>query len=239
MSRSFDRLTTTFNPEGRIFAVENASMPAKNSPTRAAVKCKDGIIFCKGLKDMKAYVNPRLFHILDSHVAMSSSGFNMDAEVLMKTARQIAQGYRYRYDEPMPIFQLVTRVGDHKQWYTQLGGQRPMGLVDLFMGWDADREWQVYTLAPAGSFSSWNVGAVGEHSRVFKNKFGEKDPTVLTVEEALPHFFSAVLATYDNKSVQCYTIRRDENGEVQMIEMPKDILDRYLADASRRGEADE
>ena len=42
--------------------------------------------------------------------------------------------YRYTYQEPMPVEQLVRHICDYKQAYTQYGGLRPFGVAFLFAG---------------------------------------------------------------------------------------------------------
>jgi 20S proteasome subunit alpha 3 len=44
-------------------------------------------------------------------------------------ARLSAQRYLYQYQEAMPVEQLVQRVCNFKQAYTQYGGLRPFGVV--------------------------------------------------------------------------------------------------------------
>ena len=42
--------------------------------------------------------------------------------------------YRYTYQDPMPVEQLVRHICDYKQAYTQYGGLRPFGVAFLFAG---------------------------------------------------------------------------------------------------------
>ena len=46
-----------------------------------------------------------------------------DANSLVSYARNAAQGHLVTFDEDMPVEQLVKRVCDLKQGYTQYGGE--------------------------------------------------------------------------------------------------------------------
>lgn len=59
---------------------------------------------------------------VDDHVACAVAGITADANILVNEAREIAQQYYYSYQEPMPIEQLLHRICDLKQGYTQFGG---------------------------------------------------------------------------------------------------------------------
>lgn len=49
--------------------------------------------------------------------------------VALGQARLAAQRYVFQYQEAMPVEQLVQRVCNYKQAYTQYGGLRPFGVV--------------------------------------------------------------------------------------------------------------
>ena len=54
-------------------------------------------------------------------------GLTSDAGILVNNARIYSQQYRFTYNEPQPVEQLVTRVCDVKQAYTMYGGK--LGLL--------------------------------------------------------------------------------------------------------------
>lgn len=55
----------------------------------------------------------------------------------------------------MPVEQLVKRVCDLKQGYTQYGGLRPFGVSFLFAGYDPLHRFQLYASDPSGNYSGW------------------------------------------------------------------------------------
>jgi len=50
------------------------------------------------------------------------AGMTADANILINTARVYAQQYLYTYNDEIPCEQLVKRLCDLKQGYTQTGG---------------------------------------------------------------------------------------------------------------------
>ena len=54
------------------------------------------------------------------------AGMTADANILINTARIYAQQYLYNYGDDIPCEQLVKRLCDLKQGYTQTGGYHPL-----------------------------------------------------------------------------------------------------------------
>lgn len=86
---------------------------------------------------------------LDEHVAVAVAGLTADANILINKARLTAQQYQFTYQELMPVDQLVKRLCDIKQGYTQFGGMRPFGVSFLYAGWDEQNGYQLYHSDPA------------------------------------------------------------------------------------------
>lgn len=60
--------------------------------------------------------------LVSSDLACSVAGITSDANVLTSELRAIAQRHRLQFGEAMPLEQLVMRLCDLKQAYTQYGG---------------------------------------------------------------------------------------------------------------------
>ena len=58
--------------------------------------------------------------MIDDHVACAVAGITADANILINQARLHAQRYMFSYQEPQPVEQLVQRLCDEKQLYTQV-----------------------------------------------------------------------------------------------------------------------
>merc|ERR1711990_1403127 len=92
---------------------------------------------------------------------MGVAGIRADANILINRARLIAQQYQFKYQEPMPVEQLIEQICDLKQGYTQFGGMRPFGVSFLFAGYDKHFGYQLYQSDPSGNYGGWKATAIG------------------------------------------------------------------------------
>ena len=54
-------------------------------------------------------------YMVDDHVAVAVAGITADANILINQARLHAQRYRFSFQEPQPVEQLVQSLCDEKQ----------------------------------------------------------------------------------------------------------------------------
>ena len=92
------------------------------------------------------------------------AGMTADANILINIARQAAQRYLQTYNEDIPCEQLVRRLCDLKQSYTQHGGLRPFGVSFIYAGWDPQRQFQLYQSNPSGNYGGWKATSVGANN---------------------------------------------------------------------------
>merc|ERR1711935_736776 len=92
-------------------------------------------------------------YMIDDHVACAVAGITADANILINQARLHAQRYMFSYQEPQPVEQLVQRLCDEKQLYTQYGGLRPFGVF------------QLYASDPSGNYGGWKATSIGANSQ--------------------------------------------------------------------------
>jgi 20S proteasome subunit alpha 3 len=92
------------------------------------------------------------------------AGMTADANILINYARQAAQRYLLTYNEDIPCEQLVRRLCDLKQGYTQHGGLRPFGVSFIYAGWDPQRQFQLYQSNPSGNYNGWKATSVGANN---------------------------------------------------------------------------
>ena len=59
---------------------------------------------------------------IDDHIACAAAGITSDANILINYCRVSSQQYLFRYDEPVPMENLLMTLCDTKQGYTQYGG---------------------------------------------------------------------------------------------------------------------
>ena len=95
---------------------------------------------------------------------MVYSGMGPDYRLLVRRARKMAQDYFLMYHENIPTAQLVYRVGQVMQEYTQSGGVRPFGVSLLICGWDEPGKPLLFQCDPSGAYFAWKATAMGKNN---------------------------------------------------------------------------
>jgi 20S proteasome subunit alpha 3 len=101
---------------------------------------------------------------IQSNMICAVAGMTADANILINYARQAAQKYLLTYNEDIPCEQLVRRLCDLKQGYTQHGGLRPFGVSFIYAGYDPQRQFQLYQSNPSGNYGGWKATSVGANN---------------------------------------------------------------------------
>ena len=99
-----------------------------------------------------------------SNMICAVAGMTADANILINYARTAAQRYLYSYNEDIPCEQLVRRLCDLKQGYTQHGGLRPFGVSFIYAGYDSRNQFQLYQSNPSGNYGGWKATSVGANN---------------------------------------------------------------------------
>lgn len=170
MSRAYDRRTTTFSPEGRLYQVEYAMAAVDQGGTCLGVMTTNGVILAvekktshKLLDDDPKLKSDKLFQISKEAVC-AVAGFTSDANVLIDDIRLAAERYRFQYGTSMPLEQLVIQICNKMQYFTQFGGQRPFGVSLLFAGYDKRHGFQLYKCDPSGNYGGWKGICIGNNN---------------------------------------------------------------------------
>ena len=176
--------TTIFSPEGRLYQVEYALEAINHAGTAIGILATDGIVLAaerkvtsklleqdtsaEKLYTLNEYVLPpdseETFAQIHSNMICAVAGLTADANILINYARQAAQRYLLTYNEDIPCEQLVRRVCDNKQGYTQHGGLRPFGVSFVYAGWDPLHQFQLYQSNPSGNYGGWKATSVGANN---------------------------------------------------------------------------
>jgi len=168
MSRRYDSRTTIFSPEGRLYQVEYALEAISHAGTALGILAKDGIVLAAERKVtsklLEQDTSAEKLYILNDNMICAVAGMNADANILINYARQAAQRYLLTYNEDIPCEQLVRRLCDLKQGYTQHGGLRPFGVSFIYAGYDPLRQFQLYQSNPSGNYGGWKATSVGANN---------------------------------------------------------------------------
>ena len=121
-----------------------------------------------------------------------------DANILVNYARQAAQRYLLTYNEDIPCEQLVRRVCDLKQGYTQHGGLRPFGVSFIYAGWDPRRQFQLYLSNPSRNYGGWKATSAGANNASAQSLLKQDYKEDCTLKEACGMAVKVLSKTMDS-----------------------------------------
>lgn len=153
-----------------------------------------------------------------------------DANILINYARQAAQRYLLTYNEDIPCEQLVRRLCDLKQGYTQHGGLRPFGVSFIYAGYDPQRQFQLYQSNPSGNYGGWKATSVGANNAsaqsLLKQDYKEdcdlKEACGLAVKVLSKTMDSTKLSSEKSRSKRRPTCKDEANSNSRVCHRRKD-----------------
>lgn len=159
----YDRASTVFSPDGRLYQVEYAREAVKRGTTAVGIKIKEGVVLLVDKRVSSRLIESnsieKIFQI-DDHIGAATSGLVADARALIDRARVEAQVNRVSYDEPIGVEVLSKKICDHKQTFTQYGGTRPYGTSLLIAGVE-DSAARLFETDPSGALLEYKATAIG------------------------------------------------------------------------------
>ena len=193
-NEAYDRASTIFSPDGRLFQVEYAREAVKRGTTTVGLKYTNGVVLIVDKRISSSLVEPdsieKIFQI-DDHIGCATSGLVADARALVDRTRLDAQINEITYDEKIPIKTLVKQICDFKQAYTQYGGARPFGTTLLIAGVDAEGP-QLFATDPSGSYIEYKANSEGKGRNDAMAYFEEKYKENMTLEETIDMGIKAI-----------------------------------------------
>ncbi|QLH77344.1 archaeal proteasome endopeptidase complex subunit alpha [Halosimplex rubrum] len=162
--QAYDRGTSIFSPDGRLYQVEYAREAIKRGTASVGVRTADGVVLAADRQVRSPLVEEgsiEKLHRVDDHIAVASAGHVADARQLVDFAREQAQVNKLRYDEPIGVESLAKEVTDYIQRYTQSGGVRPFGVALAIGGVDPDGTPKLFETDPSGTPYEWKATAIG------------------------------------------------------------------------------
>ncbi|GMM45729.1 proteasome core particle subunit alpha 3 [Pichia kluyveri] len=210
MSRRYDSRTTIFSPEGRLYQVEYALEAIAHAGTTLAILSpKEGIVLLAERKIISKLLesssNSEKIYKINDQTIVSVAGLTADAEILIDRMRNDCQQYLKIYNKLPNTMQVVNKVCDFKQGYTQFGGLRPFGVSFLFAGYDSLNGFQLYSSNPSGNYSGWLATSIGENSSSVQtllkqelNANSTESHNDITLDDALKIALKVLSKTSDN-----------------------------------------
>lgn len=154
-----------------------------------------------------------------SNMITAVAGMTADANILINYARQAAQNYLLTYNSDIPCEQLVRRLCDLKQGYTQHGGLRPFGVSFIYAGWDNQRQFQLYQSNPSGNYGGWKATSVGANNASAQSLLKQDYNEDCNLKQACELAVKVLSKTMDStklsaEKIEFATVGRTKQGKI-------------------------
>ncbi len=198
--QAYDRASTVFSPDGRLFQVEYAKEAVRRGATAIGIVCTDGVALVAYKNAGTSLVIPesmkKIFEI-DGHIAATASGLIADARRLVDVARLEAQRHRMAYGESIGLEAMAKELCDLMQVYTQYGGVRPFGVSLLVAG--VDEKPKLYEAEPSGALTGYKACAIGAGKKEVEDFFEKEYKESLTLAAGIELAVKALRKSGDLK----------------------------------------
>ncbi|CAG8703307.1 10698_t:CDS:2 [Dentiscutata erythropus] len=164
----YDNDISTWSPQGRIHQVEYALEAVKQGSAAVGLRSNTHVVLLalkRSSGELASY--QKKLTIIDDHLGIAIAGLTSDARVLSNFMRTEAMKSKVIYGRPLPIFRIVSAIGDKAQVNTQNYGRRPYGVGLLVAGYDETGP-HLYECAPSGNFFEYYAMSIGARSQSAK-----------------------------------------------------------------------
>ncbi|TPX67888.1 hypothetical protein SpCBS45565_g03511 [Spizellomyces sp. 'palustris'] len=208
---------------GRLYQVEYAMEAISHAGTALGILATDGVVLAAekkvASKLLEQTASSEKVYQLSDHACCAVAGITADANTLINYSRLEAQKYLFTYDEPIPVEQLVQRLCDLKQGYTQYGGLRPFGVSFLYAGYDEHFGFQLYHSDPSGNYSGWKATCIGANSSNAQSILKQDYKEEMGLKEAKSLAIKVLSKTMDTTNMgsdklEFATLHRSSGGKV-------------------------
>ncbi|CAO3589476.1 unnamed protein product [Absidia cylindrospora] len=179
MSRRYDSRTTIFSPEGRLYQVEYAMEAISQAGIALGILATNGIVIAAEKK-----VTSKLLE----QTASSEKIYKLNDNMICGVA-------------DIPVEQLVQRLCDLKQGYTQYGGLRPFGVSFIFAGYDDHFGFQLYHSDPSGNYGGWKATCIGANNASAQSILKQDYKETMNLEEAKALAIKVLSKTMDSTTL--------------------------------------
>lgn len=225
MSRRYDSRTTIFSPEGRLYQVEYALEAINHAGTAIAIMSTEGIALVAERKTTSKLLeqdsNAEKMYILNENTLCAVAGMTADAGILINYIRENSQEYLKIYNTEPLLENVVKKVCNLKQGYTQFGGLRPFGVSFLFAGYDKRFGFQLYTSNPSGNYSGWKATSIGSNNSSAQTILKQEYKDDLTLLDAKNLCLKVLSKTSDStklssEKIEFSTVSLNDQGKVEL-----------------------
>ncbi|MFB6091927.1 MAG: archaeal proteasome endopeptidase complex subunit alpha [Haloquadratum sp.] len=210
--QAYDRGTSLFSPDGRIYQVEYAREAVKRGAPSLGIRTSEGVVLAAQRRTSSSLMEGESIeklHKLDDYLGAASAGHVADARRLIDDARTAAQRNRLRYGEPLGVETLTKAISDEIQETTQYGGTRPFGAALLVAGVDdpdTDGAPRLYQTDPSGAPQEWKAVAIGSGQKDIQEFLESHWAEDLSIDDGISIAVQALLETNDELDVESVTV---------------------------------
>ncbi|WP_416841197.1 archaeal proteasome endopeptidase complex subunit alpha [Haloferax sp. DFSO52] len=230
--QAYDRGTSLFSPDGRIYQVEYAREAVKRGAPVVGVRTTDGVVLVGQRSAPSSLMETKSIekiHKLDDRLGAASAGHVADARKLIDFARTTAQRERLRYGEPIAVEVLTKALTDNIQESTQSGGTRPFG-ASLLIGGVQNGDARLFATDPSGTPQEWKAVAIGGLRNDIQEALEAGYTDDLTLDDGLALALSALRAANDELTAE--EVNAVTLSEAGYTELGEDELAEAFADAA-------
>jgi len=234
---AYDRGSTIFSPDGRLYQVEYAREAVKRGSVSVGVKTAEGVVLLAEKRvssDLLVSDTIEKIYQVDDHLAVAASGHVADARQLVEFARTESQRNTYMYEEPLETDTLAKALGDHIQQYTQYGGTRPFGCALLLAGSTRDGTALIES-EPSGAIIGYKAAGIGKGRSDVEDTLEQGYEEEMSIEEGLELALRALLERDESSIDATEAAVVDEDG-VEMLSQEK--LEKHKPDMAEEEEDD-
>ncbi len=227
--QAYDRGTSLFSPDGRIYQVEYAREAVSRGAPSVGLRTTGGVILAAqsraGSPLMESESIEKL-HKLDGHVGAASAGHVADARQLVDFARRQAQVNQLRFGEPIDVEALTKYLTDHIQENTQRGGTRPYGAA-LLVGGVENGTPRLFAADPSGTPNEWKATVIGGSGADIQEFLEDEWTDEIDLQAGLELAARGLRVANDElgpSEVSISTITADDGYKALTVEEIKDIF---------------
>ncbi|KAF8678280.1 Up-frameshift suppressor 2 [Rhizoctonia solani] len=139
--------------------------------------------------------------LLNNNLIAGVAGLSADANSLVNYSRTSAQQHLFSFNEDIPVEQLVQKLCNLKQGYTQFGGLRPFGVSLLYAGYDPHYEFQLYHSDPSGNYSGWKATCIGANNGTAQSLLKQEYKDEISLDDAISLVIRVMGKTMDSTTL--------------------------------------
>lgn len=234
--QAYDRGTSLFSPDGRIYQVEYAREAVQRGAPSLGIRTADGVVLAAQSQPHSSLMEAESIeklHKIDEHIGAASAGHVADARQLIDLAREEAQVSRLRYGEPIGVETLAKTITDHIQESTQLGGTRPFGASLLVGGMEGDRP-RLLATDPSGTSQEWKAVAIGGNRDAIQEFLETEYHEDLTADDGVTIALRALRSAVDDLEAADASVATVSAEGYRVL--PTEEVNQALDDVEPRGD---